>query len=200
MKAKTNNGESAAAVHLTPPSKEMQPFGSISRLPNGLSEAECQRSVKLLNQVLADTMTLRDLYKKHHWQVAGPAFYQLHLLFDKHYEEQAGLVDQIAERIQLLGGISVAMAHDVAELTGIERPPIGREDVAVQISRLLTAHELIAKETRKAAKQVEDVDPGSNDLLISQVLRTNELQIWFVGEHLVNAIPTSQATGDSRPV
>jgi starvation-inducible DNA-binding protein len=90
-------------------------------------------------------MTIRDLYKKHHWQQAGPAFYQLHLLFDKHYDEQADLVDEIAERIQTLGGISIAMAPDVAETTMIERPPKGREETPVQISRLLEAHEIIPK-------------------------------------------------------
>ena len=82
-----------------------------------------RRAWSNLNQLLADTITLRDLYKKHHWQVAGPTFYQLHLLFDKHSEEQNELVDAIAERIQLLGGVSLAMAPDVAETTLIPRPP-----------------------------------------------------------------------------
>jgi starvation-inducible DNA-binding protein len=54
--------------------------------------------VEHLNQLLADTITLRELYKKHHWQVAGPTFYQLHLLFDRHAERQDELVDAIAER------------------------------------------------------------------------------------------------------
>jgi starvation-inducible DNA-binding protein len=144
-------------------------------------------SVNALNQVLADTMTLRDMYKKHHWQVSGHTFYQLHLLFDKHFEEQSELVDQIAERIQLLGGISIAMAPDVAETTRIERPPRGREEVPVQISRLLEAHELILKESRESAKEADDAgDDGTNDLLVSDVIRTNELQVWFVSEHLVD--------------
>ncbi len=73
--------------------------------------------------LLACERHLRDLYKKSHWQVVGPTFYQLHLLFDKHYEEQAELVDTIAERIQILGGVAVAMAHDVAELSSIPRVP-----------------------------------------------------------------------------
>jgi starvation-inducible DNA-binding protein len=119
---------------------EIQPFGTIVKLPHGLSENVCKESVERLNQILADTMTLRDMYKKHHWQVAGPTFYQLHLLFDKHYDEQVELVDQIAERIQLLGGLSYAMAADVAENTNVPRPPNGREEAPVQISRLLTAH------------------------------------------------------------
>ncbi|HTX53106.1 MAG TPA: DNA starvation/stationary phase protection protein [Candidatus Baltobacteraceae bacterium] len=132
--------------------QEIQPFGRIARLPIALDEKVCQGSVANLNQLLADTMTLRDLYKKHHWQVAGPTFYQLHLLFDKHYGEQAELVDAIAERIQLLGGVSLAMAADVAETTRIPRPPRGREEVAVQLSRLLAAHELILQEVRTMAR------------------------------------------------
>src|SRR5262245_40658386 len=122
---------------------EIQPYGHVARLPIALSESACKESVENLNQLLADTITLRDLYKKHHWQVAGPTFYPLHLLFDKHYEQQSELVDAIAERIQLLGGVSLAMAADVAETTLIPRPPKGREEVPVQISRLLHAHEIV---------------------------------------------------------
>ena len=167
--------------------REIQQFGTIARLPNGLSEKVCIASVNALNRTLADTMTLRDLYKKHHWQVAGHTFYSLHLLFDKHFEEQAELVDAVAERIQLLGGLAIAMAPDVAELTQIERPPKGREDVPVQISRLLDAHEQILISSRAAAKKASDAgDEGTNDLLISDVVRTNEMQVWFVSEHLVD--------------
>jgi starvation-inducible DNA-binding protein len=166
---------------------EIQAFGTIAKLPNGLSEEVCQESVERLNQILADTMTLRDMYKKHHWQVAGKTFYQLHLLFDKHYDEQVELVDQIAERIQLLGGLSYAMAADVAEATNIPRPPKGREEVPVQISRLLTAHEIILQDARASArKAAEQGDDGTNDLLVSDVIRTNELQTWFLAEHLVD--------------
>ena len=165
---------------------EIQPFGHLVRMPIALSETACREAVDNLNQLLADTTTLRDLYKKHHWQVAGPTFYQLHLLFDKHYEQQAELVDAIAERIQLLGGVSVAMAHDIAETTLVPRPPKGREEVPVQISRLLHAHEIILKEARAMARRaVAAGDEGTNDLLVSNVIRTNELQVWFVAEHVV---------------
>jgi starvation-inducible DNA-binding protein len=172
--------------------RELQPFGTIARLPIALEEGICRASVEALNQILVDTMTLRDMYKKHHWQVAGETFYMLHLLFDKHYEEQSELVDMLAERIQLLGGISLAMAPDVAETTRIERPPRGREEVPVQLSRLLEAHELILREARRAAKESADQDEGTNDLLVSNVIRTNELQVWFLAEHLVDA-PTVRA-------
>ena len=166
---------------------EIQPFGKIAKLPIALDVKTCASSSENLNQLLADTMTLRDMYKKHHWQAAGHTFYQLHLLFDKHHGEQDELVDQIAERIQLLGGISLAMAADVAETTMIPRVPRGREEAPVQISRLLEAHEMILKEARTMAKQASDMgDDGTNDLLVSAVIRTNELQVWFLAEHLVD--------------
>jgi starvation-inducible DNA-binding protein len=166
---------------------EIQPWGHLVRMPIALAESACRESVENLNQLLADTMTLRDLYKKHHWQVSGPTFYQLHLLFDKHYGEQSKLIDAIAERIQLLGGVSVAMAHDVAETTLIPRPPRGREPVPVQLSRLLHAHEIVLKEARTMARLAsKQEDDGTNDLLVSDVIRTNELQVWFVAEHVVD--------------
>ena len=172
---------------------EIQPYGKIAKLPIALDEKVCAASAESLNQILADTMTLRDLYKKHHWQVAGHTFYQLHLLFDKHYEEQNELVDTIAERIQSLGAISLAMAPDIAETTIIPRPPRGREEVPVEISRLLEAHELILREARTMAKQAVDAgDDGTNDLLVSDVIRTNELQVWFVAEHAVD-VPVVRA-------
>ncbi len=166
---------------------EIQAFGTIAKLPIALSEKICHESVERLNQALADTMTLRDLYKKHHWQVSGSTFYQLHLLFDKHYDEQVELVDQIAERIQMLGGLSYAMAADVAENTNIPRPPKGREEVPVQISRLLTAHEIILQHARASARKAAEMgDDGTNDLFVSNIIRTNEMQVWFLAEHLVD--------------
>jgi starvation-inducible DNA-binding protein len=136
------------------------------------------------------------MYKKHHWQVSGPTFYQLHLLFDKHFGEQSELVDLIAERIMTLGGVSIAMSADVAETTQIPRPPKGREEVPVQISRLLHAHEIVLKEARAMArKAAEDGDDGTNDIIVSNVIRTNELQVWFVAEHVVD-MPLVHADGD----
>jgi starvation-inducible DNA-binding protein len=175
--------------------REIQPFGKIAKLPIALDEKVCAESVTNLNQLLADTITLRDMYKKHHWQVVGHTFYQLHLLFDKHHDEQDELVDTLAERIQLLGGISIAMAHDVAETTMIPRPPRGREEVPVQLSRLLEAHELVLKEARTMADQADKSgDDGTNDVLVSDVIRTNEFQVWFLAEHLV-ATPLVRAAG-----
>ena len=166
---------------------ETQKFGEvIPDLPLGLSEKVRKEIVGDLNKLLADSMMLRDLYKKSHWQVAGPTFYQLHLLFDKHFGEQVEIVDTIAERVQTLGGVSVAMGADVAELTRIPRPPKGREEVPVQISRLLEAHKIILEASRALAKKADDLgDDGTNDMAVSNVVRPNELQVWFISEHLV---------------
>ena len=175
--------------------RELQAFGSVVSMPIALAEGARKTSADNLNQLLADTITLRDLYKKHHWQVSGPTFYQLHLLFDKHFGEQNELVDEIAERIMMLGGVSVAMSADVAEMTLIPRPPKGREEVPVQISRLLHAHEIVLKEARAMARAAEkDGDDGTNDLLVSSVIRTNEMHVWFVAEHLVDG-PLVHADG-----
>jgi starvation-inducible DNA-binding protein len=168
--------------------REIQQYGTVTHA----FHLELEQPVRLemterLNQLLADSMTLRDLYKKAHWQVIGPTFYQLHLLFDKHYSEQVEIVDTIAERIQLLGGLAISMAADVAETTQVERPPRGREEVPVVISRLLDAHQIIIRQVRELAERSTKLgDQGTNDMVVSDVLRTNELQTWFLSEHLVD--------------
>jgi starvation-inducible DNA-binding protein len=167
---------------------ELQRFGSLRLLPIALSAEARGLSAQLLNAILADTTILYALYKKHHWLVVGPTFYQLHLLFDKHAEEQLALIDLIAERIQSLGGIAVGDPRHAAELTTIPRPPDGAEEVPVMISRLLDAHEIIIEKVRKALDATEkSKDLGTNDLLMGDVLRRHELQVWFVAEHVVDA-------------
>jgi len=198
MAKKQNNTKAAENVsaqpHLHQRAAEIQSYGTVSHaLPLELEEPVRLEMTEQLNQLLADTMTLRDLYKKSHWQVAGPTFYQLHLLYDKHHGEQNELVDSIAERIQLLGGVSIAMAADVAETTKIERPPRGREEVPVQLARLLDSHRVILREARTLARRASALgDDGTNDLVVSEVLRTNEFQVWFLSEHLVD-IPLVEA-------
>jgi len=179
---------SSPKTQLTGHEPEIQKYGTVVNRPLSLDHKARLAGADSLNQILADTMTLRDMYKKHHWQVSGPTFYQLHLLFDKHFGEQVELVDALAERIQTLGGVAIAMAHDVAETTRVARVPRGREDATIQLFRLMQAHELIINESREAAHAAaERGDDGTNDLLVSEVLRRNELQVWFVSEQLAGA-------------
>ena len=183
----SRNGRHSPEPRLADMGVEIQRFGTLRLQPIALPSEARSESCQLLNGILADTMILYSLYKKHHWLVAGPTFYQLHLLFDKHAEEQNGLIDLLAERVQSLGGIAVGDPRHAAELTTIERPPNGAEEVAAMIHRLLDAHETIIEKVRKAIKKTEESeDWGSNDLLMGDVLRTNELQVWFVSSHVVD--------------
>jgi starvation-inducible DNA-binding protein len=166
---------------------EIQAFGSVRQFTLGLSYDARMSSCERLNQILADTQILYALYKKHHWLMRGPTFYQLHLLLDKHAGEQVVLVDTIAERVQTLGGVGVGDPRHVAEITVVPRPPNGVEEVPAMLSRLLEAHELILIDAHDAAGRVAELgDDGTNDLIVSQVIRTGELQCWFLAEHLVD--------------
>jgi starvation-inducible DNA-binding protein len=166
---------------------EIQPFGTVRVFPIGLSHDVRLYSCQRLNRLLADTQILYALYKKHHWLMRGATFYQLHLLLDKHADEQVELIDKIAERVQTLGGVAVGDPRHVAEITRIPRPPGGCEEVPAMLSRLLEAHEIILNEAHDAAAKVaEHGDDGTNDLIISEVIRSGELQAWFLVEHLVD--------------
>ena len=182
-------------------SGESQVYGTVVRVPAlELDEPVRREITSRLNQLLADTITLRDLYKKCHWQVTGRTFYQLHLLFEKHFAEQMELVDAIAERIQLLGGVTLVMGADVAETTQIKRQPRGREEVSVQLARLVDAHRIIIRDCRMLARRASALnDDGASDLVVSQVLRTNERQVWFVSGHAVNAPLAEGRDPSTRP-
>ncbi|MEU0383079.1 Dps family protein [Streptomyces chartreusis] len=165
----------------------IQEFGTVKQFPLGLSYEARMYACQRLNKVLADTQILYGLYKKHHWLMRGATFYQLHLVLDKHAGEQLALVDALAERVQTLGGVAVGDPRHVAEITSIPRPPDGVEEVPAMLSRLLEAHEAILIEAHDAAARIGELgDDGTNDLLVSQVIRTGELQAWFLAEHLVD--------------
>jgi len=179
-------GRLSAQPHLGQKGQELQRYGTLRQLPIALSAEARAESCQLLNEILSDSMVLAALYKKAHWNAAGPTFYQLHLLFDKHYEEQVELVDAIAERVQMLGGISVGDPRHAAELTTIPRPPDGSEAVPVVLDRLLDAHETVIEKVRDAIDRTEESkDMGTNDLLMGDVLRRHEMQVWFLAEHVV---------------
>jgi starvation-inducible DNA-binding protein len=166
---------------------EIQQYGTLRDLPIVLNPSARGESCILVNQVLADTIILYHLYKKYHWLMCGHTFYQLHLLLDKHASEQIELIDALGERVQTLGGVAIADPRHVAEVTKIKRPPNGVEEVPVMLSRLLETHELIIGELRVAIdKTASNQDSGTNDLLVSQALRTHETQVWFLAEHLVD--------------
>jgi starvation-inducible DNA-binding protein len=179
-----NGGHSQPMLHEL--GIEIQEFGTMRLLPIALNQEARAESCQELNRILADTQILYSLYKKHHWLMRGLTFYQLHLLLDKHAAEQLELVDLLAERVQTLGGVAVGDPRHVAEITTVPRPPNGAEEVLAMLSRLLEAHEIIIAKVRDAIDVTANSgDAGTNDILTSNVLRTNELQVWFIAEHLV---------------
>lgn len=175
----------------------IQEFGTRIQVPLAMDNEVCSQSVTDLNLVLANLMILYNMYRKGHWQTSGQTFYQLHLLFEKHYNEINELIDEVAERVQILGGVSIAMPNEVRALSQIEESPAGREEVPVQLSRLVEAHEILLKSTREAVKRAnQNEDEGTSDLLVSGVIRTNEMQVWFIYEHLVSLSPVVSNSPD----
>jgi starvation-inducible DNA-binding protein len=182
--------------HLQQRSREIQGYKQLRSLPLGMSEETIGQSVAMLNQLLADSITLYNLYKKHHWQVAGPTFYELHLLFDKHAGEVLASIDLIGERIQMLGGVSAGMPFDVAERTKIERPPTGVENVPALLARTVNAHATVIRTIREGIELTErNKDYGTNDLLMSDLLRMHEMHVWFVSQHLIETPLVSEENG-----
>jgi starvation-inducible DNA-binding protein len=175
--------------------------------PPALEAAAAASSVDSLNRLLADTLTLRDLYKEHPRQASGPNFSSLHLLFDRHFEKQSELVDLLAERVETLGDISIPLAPDIAEATLIPPAPKAREDIVTQIAGLLQAHEaVLVKAWTMARGSVAAGDRGTDDIIVSYVIRTNESQAWFLAEQMqslwsasrnanASSLHGSQATG-----
>ncbi len=197
---KTTNGtQTGAQPNYHPKSYELQKYGAIHAVPLGMPEETLKQNVGMLNQLLADSITLYNLYKKHHWQVTGPTFYQLHLLLDKHADEVLETVDTIAERIQTLGGVTTGMPFEVAEMTKIERPPTGEEDIPAMLARTVNAHATVIKTIREGIEQTDDnKDYATNDLLSSRVLPMHELQVWFVSQHLVNTPIVDNTDGNAK--
>jgi starvation-inducible DNA-binding protein len=166
-----------------------QSFGSLVPVRLALDDEVRYQSVAALNRLLAHTMAIRDLYKKAHWQTSGANFYELHLLFDKHHAEQERVMDMLAERIQTLGGVARALAREVLEETRLARAPSGVETPQRQLQRLADAHEFILTEARPLAREAESSgDPGTQDMIIGEVVRGNELQCWFVMRHLAAVV------------
>jgi starvation-inducible DNA-binding protein len=189
----TNNGNRSSQPLLHQHGAEIQDFGSVRLMPIALAAEARMETGQLLNHILADSIILYSLYKKHHWLMRGHTFYQLHLLLDKHADEQLELIDLVAERVQTLGGVAVADPRHVAEITTIPRPPNGVEEVPAMLSRLLEAHEIVIAKIRHAiTRTAANRDDGTNDMLMGDVLRRHEMQVWFLAEHLVDT-PTVRA-------
>lgn len=168
-----------------------QPFGHVVAVDIGLSTEVRHASIAALNRLLAHALALRDLYKKAHWQTSGATFSQLHALYDEHAGEQADLADELAERVQMLGGVALALPEDVVQETRVARAPRGSETPLQQLDRFSVAHAAVLGEARPLARRAAELgDDGTNDLIVGSVIRGNERHAWFVNEHRVMHRPS----------
>jgi len=147
----------------------------------GKSDNELQRSTAILQSILANTIFIYSLYKKYHWHVVGKDFYEYHLLFDKHAEQQLPIIDAVAERLRTLGEIAPGMPQDIIKNSTLKEPSGATQDPVIMVNNLLKIHEAYIQEVRGAIEITNTSgDEGTNDLLVSDVLRVHELQTWFI--------------------
>jgi starvation-inducible DNA-binding protein len=132
--------------------------------------------VDYLHQLLADTVTLRDMYAMQRRQVSDPAFHPRYLLFDRHFAGQHVLVEEISERVQTLGGITIDATHAITERTLIPRVHNGFAEASTHLSRLLQAHEIVLVVSRATAHEISQF--GTDEPTVSDVIRTNESHVW----------------------
>ena len=151
---------------------------------NDLPEATRKAIVDMLNGELANAIDLSLQAKQAHWNVRGPDFYQLHLLFDKVYEATQEFVDLIAERATSLGGVAEGAAEVVTKRTTLPRYPLtikgGREHVDA-LSKSLAAFAKIARRAIDQADELRDKDTAD---LFTEISREVDKQLWFVEAHL----------------
>ena len=166
------NVQSSAQPRLHQHAKELQAYGTLTQYDLALGHDARAYSVSALNQLLADTIVLRDMYKKHHWQVSGPTFYQLHLLFDKHLgEAQVGhrrSCSPSACRGASVGSLAGHGGRRFPSVTKIPRPPRGpRAGVGADLPAR-RAHSIKSSSNLPASAEAglrELGDDGTNDLI-----------------------------------
>jgi starvation-inducible DNA-binding protein len=140
----------------------------------------------LLNELLAHSIRLRDLYKKARWQTADFQFRQLHLMFETHYKEQLRLVDVLVDRIRMLGSAGRVFAGVFLQDIRFSDVCRGRPAIVRILRDLIDAHELALGAARSGAQHdVEDNPCPMRDFAVGQVVLTNDLQIWSIAEQLM---------------
>ncbi|WP_310556297.1 DNA starvation/stationary phase protection protein [Flavobacterium sp.] len=151
----------------------------------GMSEIHLKRSIDLFSVVLSDEMTLYIKTRKFHWNVAGESFMELHKLFEAQYSELEIIIDEVAERINKLGGKTIGTMNEFTLLSRIVEHPNKYPIQRAMISELLSDHEMIISELRKDIDVCADEchDVGSADLLTG-ILQQHETIAWILRRYL----------------
>lgn len=152
---------------------------SKSKIDIGISEKNRTAVAEGLKRLLADSYTLYLQTHNFHWNVTGPQFRELHLMFEEHYTELATAVDDIAERIRTLGVHAPGTYKAFAKLSAIKE--VEEIPEAGEMVRLLTqGHEQVVKTSRKALKLAQDAGDESSAALISDRMRVHEKTAWML--------------------
>lgn len=149
----------------------------------GIEEKAREEIGQGLSRLLADTYTLYLQTHNFHWNVTGPFFQQLHVLFEEHYTELAVAVDDIAERIRALGILAPGTYKEFAELSSIEevKGDISAEEM---IERLVDSHETVVRTARTVLETAQEADDESSASLVGDRLVVHEKTAWMLRSHL----------------
>ncbi|MBF7073998.1 DNA starvation/stationary phase protection protein [Glaciecola sp. MH2013] len=151
----------------------------MSQIDIGISEENRSQIAHQLSRLLADSYTLYLQTHNFHWNVTGPQFRELHLMFEEHYNELALAVDEIAERIRTLGFPAPGTYRAFAELSSVKEVD-GVPDASEMISILTQAHEAVVRTCRVALKMAQDFDDESSSALIGDRMRIHEKTSWML--------------------
>lgn len=162
--------------------------GKVSKdLKLGFKENGFKKEEKNLQIALANSIFIYNLYKKYHWHVRGRDFYQYHLLFDEHAKQQLPIIDSLAERLRTLGFMAPGMPGDVERNKSVNEPDTSDFTPLVLCESLLKVHDAYLKHLRSTIDIADEVDDeGTEDFLVSDVLRVHELQVWFLRSSIEN--------------
>lgn len=153
--------------------------------PNiGLSGKSRDAVLDVLGRLLADEHVLYVKTRNFHWNVTGLDFGVLHELFEKQYDALGGTIDEIAERIRMLGGIAPGSMKEFIKLTRLDEQPGGKLEAAKMIAALLSDHESVIRSLRDAIEVAGGAgDAGTNDFLTG-LLEDHEKTAWMLRAHL----------------
>ena len=151
----------------------------MTKIDIGIKEKDREKVAEGLKKLLADSYTLYLQTHNFHWNVTGPQFRELHLMFEEHYTELAVAVDDIAERIRTLGVEAPGTYKSFAKLSSIKEVE-GVPAAAEMVKLLNHGHEQVVKTCREVLKMAQEADDESSVALVSDRMRVHEKTAWML--------------------
>ncbi len=146
----------------------------------GLDDNARKAVAEALNGVLADSYVLYQKTHAYHWNVTGPQFHSLHIMFEQQYREIWAALDIIAERVRALGAFAPSSGKAFLENSSIESADSAPPPAAQMVKNLLAGHEALIRRARKALDVADDVDDAASEDLLTQRIQTHEKTAWML--------------------